>query len=857
MRTFLFFILIVFSISAFAQFEEHFTDGGFGQNPHWDTLSPSFKVVNQVLNLQGIDNSGRAAIVTVDTVGPSAEWSIYLRLGFNPSVDDYVQVVMVSDQMDIRNDFNGYFIKIGSNGASDGLEFYKKEGNNEILIRQMMVAQFANGADGNLKVVKNNLGKWWFYWKNHDQTNYVAVDSLVDGQITTSSYFGMVCNYTLASKDSFWFDDIYSIRMPLLDEDTTAPTVLTAEIINSTQIDISFSEPLDALSVAVLSNYTLSTVGNPIQAVLDVNDKTLVHLYFSNRFSSNTNYTLNLQGIKDSVGNEMLSTQINLSTPYYAVANDIVVNEIMIKPTSSFGLPDKQYIELKNTTNNTIRLKNYRINNTFINDGYILPNNYLIVCPAVDTNLFSPFGSVVGVNSWTTLTNDGAISLRTDDNILVDSLNYVDTMYHNSTKQLGGWSLELLPTGYQSGCSGDLFWNASNNVNGGTPGSLNSTQTTNTIAVNATYELTTNNTIEIDFQYPMDSVAVKNISNYILDNGITIQNIVLLNNYASKAKLTLSSNLQENIPYVLIVKAFSGCLDYTHLADTFEIAITEIPQANEIIINEILFQPNASGVQFVEIYNTTNKLFKLKDIKITQADIITQFDVQVADLSNTRGYVYPNDYAVLTQNKDLVLNQYTNGILSKMHTINLPNYDEQQDICVLKNVNNETLDKLRYNVEWHFPLLTTTKGVSLERNIFTSVTQRKSSWHSAAQDVGYATPGYLNSDDAYNLLKDVHIIPEVFSPDGDGFDDEAKITYSFDDLGSVVNVYLYSSDGRLKSHLVQDEPIAKEGAFVWNGDDENGNKCAVGIYFMVFERKTPDGEKLIYKRKCVLAAKLN
>lgn len=857
MKHFFTFILLFFTIGAYAQFEEHFTDGGFNQNPHWDTLNPSFKVVNQVLNLQGIDNNGRAAIVTIDTVGPSAEWSLYVRLGFQPSTDDYVQVVLVADQMDIRADFNGYFLKIGDNGASDGLDFYRKDGNTETLLKQMMVAQFSNGADGNVKVVKNNLGKWWFYWKNFDQPDYILIDSLVENQYNTSSYFGMVCNYTLASKDSFWFDDIYSIRLPLLPTDTTPPSILSAEITNSRQIDILFSEAVESTIAQTLSNYTIASIGNPANVIIDNNDEALVHLFYSNPFTSNTNYVLSIQNVIDLVGNIIPTTQVNLSAPYFAIPNDIVINEIMVKPTTILGLPDKQYIELKNSTANIIRLKDYTINNLLLNDGYLQANSYVIICAVTDTNLFAIFGNTIGLQNWISLTNDGNVSLRSSDNILIDSIVYTDTTYHNSTKQLGGWSLELMTDNYQGSCNKDLFWTASNDANGGTPGKVNSINYPTAIAFHATYTVLNSSTIEINYTYPMDSNEVKNINNYVLNNGISIQSIQLLDIYASKVLLTFNSNMQPNIPYELIVKDFSACLNYMHLADTFDIAITEIPQANEVIINEILFQPNANGVQFVEIYNNTNKLFKLKDVKIIQADIVSQLDVQVADLSLRRGYILPYDYLVLTKNKNSVVSEYNNGVLSKMVDMALPEYSEHEDICVLKNSNDEVLDKLHYNVDWHFPLLNTTRGVSLERNSFADLTQRKSSWHSAAQDVGYATPGYLNSEDAYSLLSDVHIIPEVFSPDGDGYDDEAKITYSFDEPGSVVNVYLYTADGRLANHLVKDEAIAREGAFIWNGDDENGNKNDIGIYFLIFERKNPDGKKILYKRKCVLAAKLN
>ena len=85
MRKILFYTLLFFSISTYAQFEEHFTDGGFNVNPHWDTLGSTFIVVNQVLNFQGVNNSGKAAIVTEDNVGPSVQWEFYLRLGFQPT----------------------------------------------------------------------------------------------------------------------------------------------------------------------------------------------------------------------------------------------------------------------------------------------------------------------------------------------------------------------------------------------------------------------------------------------------------------------------------------------------------------------------------------------------------------------------------------------------------------------------------------------------------------------------------------------------------------------------------------------------------------------------------------------------
>lgn len=222
----------------------------------------------------------------------------------------------------------------------------------------MLAGNFQNGADGNLKVVKNNLGKWVFYWKEANQSSYVALDSTQELTYASTTHFGMLCTYTAASKDSFWFDDVYCIQRPLLSLDVTPPSVSTVSLINSTQVDIYFDETVDITSAQLINNYTLSSLGNPMTAVIDALNKKLVHLTFAQRFLSNTTYTLTTNNVADSAGNSMTIPNIsNFNTPYYAVLNDILINEIMIKPSTALGLPNKQYIELKNTSNENISLK--------------------------------------------------------------------------------------------------------------------------------------------------------------------------------------------------------------------------------------------------------------------------------------------------------------------------------------------------------------------------------------------------------------------------------------------------------------------------------------------------------------------
>lgn len=858
MKSIFTYILFFISFSAFGQFEEHFTDGGFNQNPHWDSLAPlQFRVFDEVLFTTGDFGGGKAGLVTVDTVGPSAEWNLYVRLGFEPTDSDNVKIILVSDQHDIRGDFTGYFVRIGQNGTNDGLDFYRKDVTTEVLIKSMYAGQFATGADGNLKVIKNNLGKWVFYWKPHGQPDYIAVDSAQERTHTTAAYFGLLCTYTDASKDSFAFDDLYSIRMPLLPEDITPPFVDSVALINSQQIDVYFSEQVNIVTAQNLINYTLSLIGNPISVVLDGSNNRLAHLYFGTKLLSNTTYTLTTENIEDSIGNAMIAASQNLlQTPYFAEAGDILINEIMVKPPTATALPNKQYIEFKNKTDEIIRLKDFTVNNQLLLDGYLQPSGYVIVCDADDTAAFKPIANTIGIVGFNALQDVGAISIRSNDNTLLDSIHYNEDFYQDDIKELGGWSLELNENGYSGACARELFWRASESVNGGTPSQRNEIIAF-LVRVNATDSLLSKSSIQIDYHGAMDSSEVLNIGNYIWDNGVVVQSVSIINPRNTIATLTLAAPLDSNKIYHLKISSFSGCVGYVHLEDSFEYAITREPLAGELILNEILFQPNAGVDQFVEIYNKSANLFKVQDLMLTEENVITGNETPSADIASVDGYIFPNDYLVLSKNKNTVKAAYPNAVLSKFVDVQIPQLDTKEDIVILKSALGEVLDKLHYNVNWHFPLLRTTVGVSLEKTAFDLPTQVKRYWHSAAEEVGLATPGYLNSDDSYELLDDVHIIPEIFSPDGDGVDDVAAITYNFDDDGSVVNAYLYNAEGRLVNHIVRNEPIPKSGVFLWDGTNENNNKNDIGIYFLVFERIKSDGKKLVYKRKCVLAGKLN
>jgi hypothetical protein len=149
-------------------------------------------------------------------------------------------------------------------------------------------------------------------------------------------------------------------------------------------------------------------------------------------------------------------------------------------------------------------------------------------------------------------------------------------------------------------------------------------------------------------------------------------------------------------------------------------------------------------------------------------------------------------------------------------------------------------------------------GISLERLDFSRPTDDPTNWHSAAEGVGFATPGYKNSqfNPAEAAAANIEITPEVFSPDNDGIDDVLKISYKFDTPGYVANITIFDPRGRIERKLAQNELLGVEGTFSWDGINEQRQKSRIGIYVIYFEVFNLDGDVLKFKKTCVVASKL-
>ena len=170
----------------------------------------------------------------------------------------------------------------------------------------------------------------------------------------------------------------------------------------------------------------------------------------------------------------------------------------------------------------------------------------------------------------------------------------------------------------------------------------------------------------------------------------------------------------------------------------------------------------------------------------------------------------------------------------------------------------QVIDEFQYSEKMHHPLIDDNEGVSLERLSFETSTQNTANWRSAASSVGFATPGYANSQQREELQTNADIVldPEIFSPNNDGYNDRLLIHYQLEKPGYSANVKVYDSKGRLINYLVKNETLAQEGDWFWDGEKMDSSRSALGIYIVLVELFDMEGNVKRYRKTCVLTDRL-
>ncbi len=365
-------------------------------------------------------------------------------------------------------------------------------------------------------------------------------------------------------------------------------------------------------------------------------------------------------------------------------------------------------------------------------------------------------------------------------------------------------------------------------------------------------------TVDVYFNESIEQITATSIGNYTVNEDIGNPFSAQLDAAnTSLVHLSFANTLQESKKYQLEIINVKDKAGNKIVAASVAFVLPESSKANDIVINEILSDPKTGGVDFVELYNKSNKTFDLSTLTLSSIDTLTNKLSSIHSISSSRLLFYPQQYLLLSTNANVVKSQYnTNNPAAFIDMAGFPAMNIASGIVVLADTSKQVIDRFDYKQSMHFPLLNLTKGVSLERISFNVVTNDGKNWHSAAASVGYATPGYENSQAvSTDSGKEVTLSLDIFSPDNDGYNDALGINYQFDLPGYVANVSIYSSGGILVRNVVANELLGTSGVCFWDGINNNRELCPIGMYIVYFEVFNTSGSVKSYKKVAVLSHK--
>lgn len=642
--------------------------------------------------------------------------------------------------------------------------------------------------------------------------------------------------------------------------------------VSSNSIRISFTQTVDAVSASNIFNYTVNNgVGNPQSILFDTVSQSSAILVFATNFDTVIIYKLIIGNVRNCVSISAGVDSFTLAFPQKASRYDVLITEIMADPDPQVELPNREYLEIYNRSSKAISLKNWALGKPSTStvaklpDVLLMPNTYLLLCGTTAVGEFSNFTYPLGLTGFPSLNNTGdAVFLKDADGKLISYVEYSDSWYGDAVKKNGGWSLEMIDT--ENPCGTAENWTASVSSTGGTPGTKNSVAATtadssflNIISA----ALIDSTTLRIVFDKNLDSALVVNPGFYTVSNGVGNPQNVLVVQYAfNRVLLSFSSAFQKAVIYSVKVSGLSDCQgNGMGISDTARFAVPDSIDANDVVINEILFKPKTGGVDFIELYNRSAKVIDISKIKVIEKDaVVPENLLESSDTLIEPFLLFPDEYAVFTSNPDIIKAQYNVKEPSQLIKLSrFPNFADGAGICVLKTSSGLVVDSLSYSAKWHYALLDDKNGVSLERIDYNKPTNDKSNWHSAAGDIGFATPTYLNSQFYATGIADdaISIDPEVFSPDNDGYKDFTFIKYHFTEPGYQIYIRIFDGVGREIKYLVKAETLGATGEFQWDGTNNDGAKASVGIYTVFVEVFNLQGKIKRFKREVVLGAKLD
>lgn len=854
MRLYLLFSILVLKTFAFGQVTEDFTDGDFSTNPTWNGSTADY-IVNSSQQLQLNNTIAATSYLSIPhqlTTLSGKEWRFYIKQSFAGSGSNYGRVYLAADNTDLTLAQNGYYLQFGEAGSIDAIRLSKLENGTSSVICSGSDGQIVNSVTASIRVKRSATGEWSVFADFTGGDSYVLQATGNETSTLLGTNFGFLNVYTASNATKFFYDNIY-----IGDEifDVAPPVLDTVTVISVSQIDVKFSEAITQASGELISNYSISPTIGVSSITIDGTDPSLFHFTLNGNLVNGTTYLLSASNIVDLAGNSatLQSKNFQYLVSDLAQKGDVIITEFFPDPSPVIGLPEVEFVEIYNKSNKIFNLQGWIIGDASadgtLGAAWLLPGEYKVLTATANVPLFS--AQAIGVTSFPSLNNAGDdVVLKDNLGLVLDKLTFTDDWYKDEIKKAGGYTLELINP--NDPCSDEDNWIASNSITGGTPGAVNSVNnlTPDSEAPTVDFLLAlAPNFLEVHFNEGMDSTSLS-AAIFTINPNLTIQNRFIQGEFPKRMTLQFNETLVGSLTYNLQLENIADCsMNETDFTGQF--ILPEAPTKGNIIINEILQNPKNGGQDWIELYNNSSKVINLKDWQLANFD-----DDSIANFKTIfdNFLLEPNEYVVIGKDSNFVKMTYPFAVPGRFLYAELPSYNNDSGTVYLI-YNQEIIDKVSYLDEWHFDLLDNTDGVSLERIDPNGASSSEFNWHSAAESIGFATPGRKNSQFLPALSNGkINLTSEVISPDSDGFEDILQINYQMSEPGLLGKITIYDDRGRLIRTLFSNELLATSGFFTWDGTTDEQVKASIGVYVLIFEAFSTNGGVFFTNKLAVTVA---
>jgi hypothetical protein len=517
----------------------------------------------------------------------------------------------------------------------------------------------------------------------------------------------------------------------------------------------------------------------------------------------------------------------------------IIISELMVDPSPSMGLPEAEYIEIHNKGNKKYDLHYQLYDKNNVADIYIdsiAANEYLILSDISYKNLWEGYTNVILINDMPSLNNSlDSIYLKEYDGKIIDSVFYNINQWHDD-KRIGGYALELTENNFE--CKSNILWGNALNDAAGSPGAANFFSLDESkLKAELLSEEFVDNIYKVQFNQTIKTLNTQsNHPEYILSYDI-IKNSIYLN---------LSPEMSDELLQVTL--NLKTCFEI-NFDTTIFIQNTYQKLYQDIIINEVLFNSYAGSTDFIELYNNSDRAINLKGFSLKTKNESLK-DIDSAKIFQSNFYLLPDDYLVITEDKQSVEMNYRTKNKEKIVEINkLIKMSDKEGNVYLLDETGKTLDQMNYSENMHLSWLEDIDGRSLERRRFDIEGLVAENWASASDDIGKASPGLLNSQNSYKMQDmndEFYLSKKLISPNADGYSDLLELNYHLKNTSMIVRINVFDQQGRFVANIFNEYSISNEGILTWDMS-QNNVKIQNGLYLIYIEGISDSGTYKKYK----------